>query len=111
MASHHPSPRGLTYDFPAAPAYGLYPPLYHKRKTDDLAIASLVCAVASFTVLPFFAAVAAIVTGFVSRERISKSEGMLEGNGLALTGILVGLLNLVLCVAILLAALLVFPST
>lgn len=97
--------------FPATPAYGLYPPLYRQRKTDDLAIASLVCAVASFTVLPFFAAVAAIATGFVSRERISKSEGLLEGNGLALTGILVGLLNLVLCVAILLAALLVFPST
>ena len=104
-----PSP-GPYPAFPAAPAHGPYLPYYRQRKTDDLAIASLVCAIASFTILPFFTAVAAIVIGFVSRERIRKSEGLLEGNGLALAGILVGVLNLVLCVAILLAVLLAFPT-
>ena len=94
----------------AAHLYGPYQTPYPRSKTDDLAIASLVCAIASFTILPFFTAVAAIVIGFVSRERIRKSEGLLEGNGLALAGILVGVLNLVLCVAILLAVLLVSPA-
>jgi hypothetical protein len=94
----------------ATTAYGPYPSLYLQRRTDNLAIVSMVCAIASFLMLPLFPAVAAIATGFASRERIRNSEGCLEGNGLALAGILLGVLNLVLWVAILLAALLVFSN-
>jgi hypothetical protein len=67
-----------------------------------MAIASLVCAIASFIFLPFIPAVAAITMGSVSRERIRKSDGELEGDGMALAGILVGVANVVLSVAILL---------
>ena len=96
--------------YTVSPAYGPYPSLYRQRRTDNLAIASMVCAIASFLILPLFPAVAAIAMGFVSRERIRNSEGGLDGNGLALAGILLGVLNLVLWVAILLAAVLVFSN-
>ncbi len=79
-----------------------YVPGYERGKTDGLAIVSITCAIASFVVLPFIAAIAAIATGSASRERIRKSEGRLEGDGLALAGILVGVLNLVLCLVVLL---------
>jgi Domain of unknown function (DUF4190) len=94
--------------YTATPAFGPYPSLYRQRRTDNLAIVSMVCAIAAFSMLPFFPAVAAIVTGFVSRERIRNSVGGMEGNGLALAGILLGTFNVVLCLGILLAALLTF---
>jgi ribosomal protein L40E len=87
---------------PAAGAYSHYPSLYRQRKTDTLAIASLVCAIASFVLLPLLPAIAAIVTGFMSRERIRGSGGELEGEGMALAGILVGTANLLLLVVVLL---------
>jgi len=65
-------------------------------KHDDLAVFSLVCAVLSFTFLPFVPAVAALIMGFMSLGRIRKSGGMLQGRGLALAGIIVGGLNLAL---------------
>jgi hypothetical protein len=94
----------------AALAYQHQPMLYRQRKTDGLAIASLICAVASFALLPLLPAVAAITMGFVSRERIRKSEGELDGDGIALAGILVGLANVVLIVAVMLIALIVVLS-
>lgn len=87
---------------PVPPAYHPYAVIYGQRKTDDLAIISIACAVASFVILPFFAAVAAIAVGYASRERIRKSEGALEGDGLALAGILVGMFNVALIMALLL---------
>ncbi|MFW6113883.1 MAG: DUF4190 domain-containing protein [Actinomycetota bacterium] len=88
------------------PPYARYPASYRRKKTDDLAAASLICAVGSFVILPVLPAIAAVVLGHMARERISWSEGTLEGNGLALAGIIVGIANLVL--VLLLILLLVF---
>jgi hypothetical protein len=98
-----PSPGASPYA--PAPAYHYYPVPFRQSNMDSLAIASLVCAVASFAIIPLLPAVAAIATGFVSRERIRTSGGKLEGDSYALAGILVGLLNVVLCVAVLLIVL------
>ena len=48
------------------------------------------------------AAVAAIVMGYMSRERIRKAGGELEGDGIALAGIIVGVSNIILYGAVLL---------
>ncbi|MEW6552925.1 MAG: DUF4190 domain-containing protein [Actinomycetota bacterium] len=93
------------------PAYGPYPLVSGQRRTDDLAVVSLVCALASFLILPILPAVAAIATGFVSRERIRDSGGMLGGSGFALAGILVGALNLLLVLGLVILSLLVYTST
>ena len=87
-------------------SYGRYPPPYTQRRTDTLAITSLACAIASFLLVPLFPAIAAIVTGFMSRERIRESGGELEGAGMAAAGILVGVANLVLLMVLLLVIIL-----
>ena len=88
------------YHYPYQPAYPTPLP-FRARKLDEMAIISLVCAVASFVIFPFFPAVAAIALGYVSRQRIREAHGSLEGNGLALAGILVGILNVALCLGFL----------
>lgn len=74
---------------------------YRAPKTDELAMASLVCAAASF-IIPFFPAVAAVLLGMASRRRIADGGGAAEGEGLALAGIILGSLNLALCFLVLL---------
>jgi hypothetical protein len=80
-----PVPNGYGYGY-GAPA----PP-----RTEPLAIASLVCAIAG-TVLAFacgigvLGTIAAIPLGLVARGRIKTSNGTLTGDGLALAGAIVG---------------------
>jgi hypothetical protein len=64
-------------------------PYQAARRTNGLAIASLVCGIAGF--LFFIPAVLAIVFGFVSRSQIRNSNGTQSGDGLAMAGIIVGL--------------------
>ena len=84
---------------------------YRARKTDEMAIVSLICALASFVILPFFPAVAAIAFGFVSRQRIREGQGRLEGGGLALAGIIAGIFNVAICLGLLLLALVLETRT
>jgi hypothetical protein len=67
----------------AYPSYGARP----SRKTNGLAIASLVCSIAGFLVIPL---VLGIVFGFVARSQIRNSNGTQGGQGLALAGIIIG---------------------
>ena len=105
---------------PAAAPYPAYPPPPHypsptyfrpyacgytARQTDNLAVFSLVCALASFVILPLIPAVVAIALGYAARERIRNSGGTLEGGGLAIAGILLGIANMVLSVAVIAAIL------
>ncbi len=69
--------------------YGQYPQYgTGVKKTNGLAIASLVCGCAGF--LFFVPAILAIVFGFIARAQIRQSAGTQGGDGLALAGILVG---------------------
>lgn len=92
---------------PQPPFQQPYRALPRRRRTDGFALASLICALASFMFLPVIPALAAIVLGFVARERIRGKREELEGEGLALAGILVGLSNLALTAAVLAAVLFV----
>jgi Domain of unknown function (DUF4190) len=70
-------------------AYGQptpYPAL--NKKTNGMAIAALVCGIGGFFF--FIPAVLGIVFGFVARSQIRQSNGTQGGEGLALTGIIVG---------------------
>lgn len=83
---------------PAYPAYGgapaYHPPPVAARRTDELAIVSLVCGIGSFAVLPLVAAIAAVVTGLVSLGRIKGDPKGLDGGGLAVAGIALGIANI-----------------
>ncbi len=74
---------------PAYPAHG-YAPV---PQTNGLAVASFVCSF--FFWLYGIGAVLAIVFGFVARSQIKRSGGIQKGKGLALAGIIIGIVSLV----------------
>jgi hypothetical protein len=78
------------------------------RQTSTLAIASLVAGVLSWLLMPFVAGIAAVVCGHMARGEIRRSNGGLEGDGLAVAGLVLGWVNIVLCVLTVLAVVLFF---
>ena len=68
---------------------------YQPPKTDGGAITSMVLGIASFVLcLSFLAGIPAIILGHISRSKIKKSMGRLQGDGLALTGLILGYISL-----------------
>ena len=60
------------------------------RQTSPLAIASLVSAILGWTLLPFLGALVAIITGHMARSGIRAANGRLDGDGLAVAGLVLG---------------------
>jgi hypothetical protein len=73
----------------AQAAYCAYPPYAATptKKTNGLAVVSLVCSIAGLLLIPL---VLGIVFGFVARSQIKNSNGTQRGEGLALAGIIIG---------------------
>jgi len=67
--------------------------------TSKLAIASLVLGV--LTIWPFriFTAIPAIICGHLALSKIKASNGLLSGKGFAITGMVIGYLDILLLVA------------
>ena len=66
--------------------------------TCPLAVASLVCGIASFLAVPIVAAFPAVICGHLSLSRMRASANALGGRGLALAGLIMGYLHLALVV-------------
>ena len=60
--------------------YSPVPPVPPVQTTSTLAIVSLIAGIVSWFILPFVAAVAAVITGHMAKTEIKKSNGMLGGN-------------------------------
>lgn len=60
------------------------------RHTSGLAVASLVLGICSWTVLPFVASLGAIITGHMARAEIRRRPHELDGDGLAIGGLILG---------------------
>lgn len=85
-----PSPQSPQYP-PQAQPYRAYQP----AQTDGGAIASMVLGIASIVLcLTFLAGIPAIIVGHLSLSRIKKSMGRLKGEGMALTGLILGYISL-----------------
>jgi type II secretory pathway pseudopilin PulG len=68
---------------------------YQQPKTDGGAITSMVLGIASIALcLTFIAGIPAIILGHISLSRIKKSMGRLKGEGMALTGLILGYISL-----------------
>jgi hypothetical protein len=75
-----------------------YQPSY-RSTTSSLAIVSLVFGILSWCVLPFIGAIVAVVCGHLARSEIRRSaDGPMEGDGMAVAGLVLGYLHLLLCV-------------
>lgn len=59
------------------------------RSTSSLAVISLVCGILGWTLLPFLGGLIAIVTGHMARKEL-RLRAELDGDGLALTGLVLG---------------------
>ncbi len=70
----------------------------NERKTSPLAIISLIAGICGWTVLPLLGTVAAIITGHMARAEIRRSSGMLDGDGMAMIGLVLGWLQVVITV-------------
>lgn len=68
------------------------------RRTSTAAIISLVFGVLGWTALPVIGGIIAIVTGHVARGEIRRSPDAIEGNGLALAGLILGWSSVLLLV-------------
>jgi hypothetical protein len=65
-------------------------------RTSGTAVTSLVFGILSWVILPFVGAVIAIITGHMARAEIRRSApGTLEGDGLALGGLILGWAHIV----------------
>ena len=73
------------------------------RTTNTLAVVSLVCGIASWTVLPVVAAVVAIICGHMARGEIRRATpGAMDGDAMAVIGLVLGYIQLALFVLFLL---------
>ena len=78
------------------------------RQTSALAIVSLVAGVLGWTLLPFLGSIAAVVTGHMARSEIRRAPDRLEGDGLAIAGLVLGYLSIALGVLLVFAVFLFF---
>jgi hypothetical protein len=60
------------------------------KHTSTLAIVSLVSGMLGWTLLPFLASVVAVVTGHMARAEIRRNPDTIEGDGLAVGGLVLG---------------------
>ena len=78
-------------------------------RTSSTAIISLVFGVLGWSALPLLGAIVAVITGHTARAEIRRAPaGTVEGDGLALAGLILGWANLVVSVLIVMAVFLAF---
>ena len=86
------------------------PEMNSEPQTDGKAIGSLVCGIASVTILSILAGIPAIILGHIARSDIRKSGGRLKGERLALAGLIMGYISLAIIPLILIIAAIAIPG-
>ena len=64
------------------------------RQTSALAVVSLVSGILGWTLMPLLGSFVAVVTGHLARSEIRRAQGQLEGDGMAVAGLVLGYLSL-----------------
>ncbi len=88
---------------PQAP-YAIVP----ARPTSSTAIVSLVAGLLSWILLPWIGSIVAIIAGHMARAEIRRSDGVLDGDGMALAGMVLGYVQIGLTLLGLIALFLFF---
>lgn len=78
------------------------------RQTSTLAVVSLVFGLLAWTFVPILGAIVAIITGHLARGEIRRDPERMEGDGLALAGLILGYLSLLMAVIVIMALIFVF---
>jgi type IV pilus assembly protein PilA len=80
------------------------------QETSGKATASLICGILAYLILPFLAAIPAIILGHLALSDIKKTAGRLKGNGLAIAGMVMGYAQVVFFPVILIIAAIAIPN-
>lgn len=102
-SADQPSHADPYFDPPRSPVTTAYGPL----RTSTYAIASLLCGIGAWAFLPVLLAVAAIVTGHLARREIRESGGTIEGDWMAVVGLVLGYAQVVIGVLALIVVLVI----
>ncbi|MGV8959080.1 MAG: DUF4190 domain-containing protein [Stenotrophomonas sp.] len=78
------------------------------RQTSSYAVISLVAGILGWTLLPFLGSLGAIIFGHMARAEIARSNGQMDGDGLAITGLVLGWLAVAAWVLGILAVIMFF---
>ena len=78
------------------------------RQTSTLAILSLVSGVLGWSLLPFLGSIGAVILGHLARSEIRREPDRLEGDGLAVAGLVLGYLSIAIGILFLAAIFLFF---
>ena len=78
------------------------------RQTSSLAVISLVAGILGWTLAPFLGSVGAVICGHLARAEIRRAPDRLEGDGLAIAGLVLGWGQIVLGVLFLVAVFMFF---
>jgi len=78
------------------------------RQTSSFAVVALVAGILGWTLLPLLGSLCAIIFGHMARSEIRRSNGQLDGDGLAIAGLVMGWLLVVLGIVVVAAFLLFF---
>jgi hypothetical protein len=66
------------------------------RTTSTLAVVSLVFGILGWSLLPAIGSVVAVITGHLARSEIRNAQGGMEGDGMAVAGLVLGYVMLAL---------------
>jgi type IV pilus assembly protein PilA len=80
------------------------------QETSGKATASLIFGIAAYLILPFLAAIPAVILGHLALSDIKKRAGQLKGNGLAIAGMVMGYAQVVFLPFILIIAAIAIPN-
>jgi len=78
------------------------------KQTSSLAIVSLVSGILGWTMLPWLGSLVAIITGHMARAEIRRSPETMEGDGMAVAGLVMGWAMVILSIVGILIVLLFF---
>ena len=78
------------------------------KQTSSLAIISLVSGILGWTLVPWLGSLVAIITGHMARAEIRRNPDTMEGDGMAVAGLVLGWLSIALTVLAIFAVILFF---
>jgi hypothetical protein len=73
-----------------------------------MAIISLVCGILGWTLLPFLGSIVAVITGHVARGEIRRAPDRLEGDGMAIAGLVLGYASIAMALLVVVGFILFF---
>ena len=78
------------------------------KQTSTMAIVSLVSGILGWTLLPWIGSIVAIITGHMARSEIRRNPETMEGDGMAVGGLVLGWASFVIGLLVILAFVLFF---